>query len=107
MFKLNKFVIFITLVSTLFSGNLILPTQAQENQADLEYLNQDLSETDQVFLRPSEAEVDKGYSVFGDGSITKYDPVVDIKTCTKKEIYRFFYRIVDNAGSFDNFTTSN
>ena len=61
----------------------------EENQTNLDYQNLDLASNDGVKLRKSESEMGQAYAESGSGS-PKYDKVIDIKTCTKKEIYGFF-----------------
>lgn len=110
MFSLNNFVVLLALISILFSfssGNLILYSQTSQNLSDLEYLNQDLEAVDKVVLRPSEAQMGKARMDSGDSSIPKYDPVVDIKTCTKQKTYSFLYGLVKEPSIFSNFSTPN
>ena len=73
----------------------------------MDYQNIDLAPTDGVKLRQNAAEMGQGYSEFGNGSFPKYDPVVDIKTCTKKQVYGFFYNLANDSNTFEKFDTPN
>jgi hypothetical protein len=72
----------------------------------LEYQNLDLSPVDGVKLRKNEAEMGQAYAESGSNS-PKYDEVVDIKTCTKKTVYGFFYNLANNPNTFEKFETPN
>lgn len=113
---------FLFILCLIYLSNIFLPIHAQnstqnsqtqsiseisQNIGDLEYQNLNLSESDGVKLRKNETEMGKTYFGSGGGSFPKYDPVVDIKTCTKKEVYSFFWNITNRPGTFKNLKTPN
>lgn len=58
----------------------------EENKANLDYQNIDLAPVDNVKLRQNVAEMGQAHAESGSG-LPKYEKVVDIKTCTKKQVY--------------------
>ena len=66
----------------------------------------DLAPVDDVKLRQNVAEMGQ-YMESGSDDTPKCDPVIDIKTCTKKQIYGFFYNLTNDSNTFAKFDTPN